>query len=141
MTDIRKDTSGNLRTLLVALVQTEWLRHAEFLHKSVQGWGTDNQLLVDILFTKEADEILKIREAYSTLYPGTDLVGCKPLRYGKRMYFTADPKLHRLYPLRDSPHLPRPMLCERLHIPMYICSYRCRHLRRLPEDPQLCTAM
>jgi annexin A7/11 len=71
--DLRSDLGGNLRTAIVALIQIETERWAEFLNKSLKGVGTDNRLLVDILCTKEADEIHKVKEAYAVLYPGEDL--------------------------------------------------------------------
>eukprot|EP00049_Salpingoeca_infusionum_P018069 m.355619 g.355619 ORF g.355619 m.355619 type:complete len:822 (+) comp17294_c0_seq1:227-2692(+) len=70
---ITKDTSGNFRTCLLALVMSDVERRAYFLYRSVKGWGTDERLLVDILCTKEADEILKVVEAYKARYPDRDL--------------------------------------------------------------------
>jgi hypothetical protein len=72
-TAIHKDTSGNFRTALEALVMSDYERRAYFLFKSMKGWGTDELLLIDILCTKEADEVLKVAEAYKARYPDRDL--------------------------------------------------------------------
>eukprot|EP00056_Hartaetosiga_gracilis_P022593 m.31737 g.31737 ORF g.31737 m.31737 type:complete len:821 (+) comp9728_c0_seq1:75-2537(+) len=66
--DIRKDTSGNFQTTLLALLMQESERYAYFLRKSMKGWGTENRLLVDVLCTKESDEIVKIHSAYAEKY-------------------------------------------------------------------------
>eukprot|EP00055_Hartaetosiga_balthica_P018479 m.134501 g.134501 ORF g.134501 m.134501 type:complete len:825 (+) comp9619_c0_seq1:71-2545(+) len=76
--DIRKDTSGNFQTTLLALIMQESERYAYFLRKSMKGWGTENRLLVDLLCTKESDEIVKIHSAYAETYDrdlAKDIVG------------------------------------------------------------------
>eukprot|EP00049_Salpingoeca_infusionum_P004478 m.79901 g.79901 ORF g.79901 m.79901 type:complete len:822 (+) comp12582_c1_seq4:132-2597(+) len=71
--DIDRDTSGNYRVAATALMCDNPTRRATFLRKSMKGWGTNERVLIDILCTKEADEILKIVEAYTEFFPGQDL--------------------------------------------------------------------
>ncbi|EGD76027.1 hypothetical protein PTSG_11636 [Salpingoeca rosetta] len=71
--DLRSDTGGNFRTALLALIMNESERLAYFVYKSMKGWGTEENLLIDILCTRESDEIVKIHEAYHARYPDRDL--------------------------------------------------------------------
>eukprot|EP00047_Mylnosiga_fluctuans_P005097 m.238417 g.238417 ORF g.238417 m.238417 type:complete len:969 (+) comp13299_c0_seq1:50-2956(+) len=62
--DLKDDTSGNFRALLVGLMQEPAVFDAHQLHGAVKGLGTNDTCLIDVLCTRTNDEIKAIKEAY-----------------------------------------------------------------------------
>lgn len=64
---IVEETSGNFRKLLVALLKkTPAHYEAESLRRSIDGLGTDERLLIDIVCTKSNAEMIELRNAYKS---------------------------------------------------------------------------
>ena len=58
VTEIEEETSGDYRDFLVTLVLDKAKADARNFRKAVKGWGTDEDLLVELMFTRTNGEII-----------------------------------------------------------------------------------
>ncbi|XP_067899155.1 annexin A6 [Heterodontus francisci] len=68
MADLKSEIGGNLQKILLALMMTPAQMDAKQLQKAIQGIGTDERALIEILTTKTNQEIRAINEAYKEAY-------------------------------------------------------------------------
>lgn len=64
MKNLESETSGNFKQVLRALMFTPTQLEAHDLHKSLEGWGTDELSLIDIICTKTNDQMLELKNTY-----------------------------------------------------------------------------
>jgi hypothetical protein len=62
--DIRDDTSGYFREILEALILPPRDFDAISLHKAIDGLGTDDSTVIEIMCTRTAAELNQIKLAY-----------------------------------------------------------------------------
>ncbi|XP_056154581.1 annexin A2 [Lampris incognitus] len=65
---VKKALSGDLETLLLALLMTQEQYSAHRLRQAMEGLGTDEDMLVDVLCTKSGQQLKEISAAYTELY-------------------------------------------------------------------------
>jgi hypothetical protein len=70
--DIKSEVSGHFEMLCVAMLKTPAEYDAEELREAMQGIGTDERALIEILCTRTNREIHDIRSTYKTMY-GRDM--------------------------------------------------------------------
>ncbi len=63
-----KELSGNLERVVVASLSTDAENRARFLHEAIEGAGTDDQCLVDVICTSLPSQIRAIREVFKKRY-------------------------------------------------------------------------
>lgn len=63
--NIESETSGDFRTLLVALLTKPMVIEATHLKESVQGFGTDESALIDVICTKTNTEMFELKQTYA----------------------------------------------------------------------------
>lgn len=66
--DLKSETSGNFENLLVAMVTPLQEYYAKELHEAMDGLGTDEDVLIEIMCTRSNQEIMNIKQAYHALY-------------------------------------------------------------------------
>ncbi|GLH09145.1 Annexin B9 [Gryllus bimaculatus] len=66
--DIKSETSGNFRELLVALLSRPTEYYAQQLHKAVKGLGTDEKCIIEIMCSLNNQQIRSVREVYEELF-------------------------------------------------------------------------
>lgn len=71
---IEDDTSGDFKSFLLSLAQEESEMIADALYKAMKGMGTDDDLLINTLATRNPVEIEKAKLAFEKKYPGDDLI-------------------------------------------------------------------
>jgi annexin A7/11 len=64
MSDIKSETSGNFEKVLVALLTPLDHYFAKILHDAIQGLGTDEEALIEVLCTSSNHVINSIRTLY-----------------------------------------------------------------------------
>ncbi|WKY00018.1 hypothetical protein Q1695_014697 [Nippostrongylus brasiliensis] len=67
-TELRRELSGDLEDVIVALMQTPTKRDVLDLQKAVKGFGTNERVLIEILTTRTNDEIRAIRNTFFTTF-------------------------------------------------------------------------
>lgn len=72
--DLKSETAGNFRRLLVSLMMPPAAFDAQCIYEAVKGLGTDDEALIEILATRSNAEIMDMKEAYRETY-GKDAVG------------------------------------------------------------------
>ena len=72
VTEVIEETSGDYRDFLVTLVSDQSKADARNFRKSVKGWGTDEDLLVELTFTRTNAQIVAAKTSYFLMY-GRDL--------------------------------------------------------------------
>jgi hypothetical protein len=65
---IKSETSGHFGRALLNISQTPDVTDAIYLHESVEGLGTNEKVLSEIVGTRDGEEINRIKMAYVTLY-------------------------------------------------------------------------
>uniref|UniRef100_UPI003AB01CA0 annexin A2 n=1 Tax=Centroberyx gerrardi TaxID=166262 RepID=UPI003AB01CA0 len=65
---VKKALSGELETLLLALLMTPLQHEAQRLRQAMEGIGTDEDTLLEILCTRSGKQLKEINAAYSELY-------------------------------------------------------------------------
>nr|XP_015205186.1 PREDICTED: annexin A6 [Lepisosteus oculatus] len=68
MADLKSELSGNLSRLILGLMMTPDQFDAKMMRKAIEGVGTDESALVEILATRTNQEILAMNEAYKNAY-------------------------------------------------------------------------
>ncbi|XP_054024259.1 annexin A6 isoform X2 [Dryobates pubescens] len=68
MADLKSELSGSLAKLILGLMLTPAQYDAKQLRKAVEGAGTDEKVLIEILATRNNQEIKAINEAYQEAY-------------------------------------------------------------------------
>jgi annexin A7/11 len=71
--DFRSDLTGHFQDVIEALCFGPAELDAFLLRNAVKGAGTDEGCLIDILCTRNNEQIRKIKEAYSKMYEGRNL--------------------------------------------------------------------
>ncbi|XP_015774865.1 PREDICTED: ribosome-binding protein 1-like isoform X8 [Acropora digitifera] len=72
--DLKSEFSGKIEEAIVSLMMLPECYDAVSLHDAMSGFGTDEQVLIEILSSRSYEEIQKIRTAYSEVYSGKDVV-------------------------------------------------------------------
>ena len=62
--DLKKELGGNFEDVIIALMMPTVEYCAKQCHKAIKGLGTNEDLLVEILCSRPADEIKEIAAAY-----------------------------------------------------------------------------
>ncbi|XP_010000328.1 PREDICTED: annexin A6 isoform X2 [Chaetura pelagica] len=68
MADLKSELSGSLAKLILGLMLTPAQYDAKQLRKAVEGAGTDESVLIEIMATRNNQEIAAINEAYQEVY-------------------------------------------------------------------------
>uniref|UniRef100_A0A8C5U3Y8 Annexin n=1 Tax=Malurus cyaneus samueli TaxID=2593467 RepID=A0A8C5U3Y8_9PASS len=68
MADLKSELSGSLAKLILGLMLTPAQYDAKQLRKAVEGAGTDESVLIEIMATRNNQEIKAINEAYQEAY-------------------------------------------------------------------------
>ncbi|XP_066572703.1 annexin A6 isoform X2 [Amia ocellicauda] len=68
MADLKSELSGNLSRLILGLMMTPADFDAKMMRKAMEGAGTDESALIEILATRNNQEILAMNEAYKNAY-------------------------------------------------------------------------
>ncbi|XP_064018106.1 annexin A6 isoform X2 [Pogoniulus pusillus] len=68
LADLKSELSGSLAKLILGLMLTPAQYDAKQLRKAVEGAGTDEKVLIEILATRNNQEIKAINEAYQEAY-------------------------------------------------------------------------
>ncbi|KFP24381.1 Annexin A6, partial [Colius striatus] len=68
MADLKSELSGSLAKLILGLMMTPAQYDAKQLRKAVEGAGTDESVLIEIMATRNNQEIQAINEAYQEAY-------------------------------------------------------------------------
>uniref|UniRef100_A0A8C6Z8H8 Annexin n=1 Tax=Nothoprocta perdicaria TaxID=30464 RepID=A0A8C6Z8H8_NOTPE len=68
MADLKSELSGSLAKLILGLMLTPAQYDAKQLRKAVEGAGTDEDVLIEIMATRNNQEIKAINEAYQQAY-------------------------------------------------------------------------
>ncbi|XP_075297733.1 annexin A6 isoform X3 [Opisthocomus hoazin] len=68
MADLKSELSGSLAKLILGLMLTPAQYDAKQLQKAVEGAGTDESVLIEIMATRNNKEIAAINEAYQEAY-------------------------------------------------------------------------
>ncbi|XP_062443017.1 annexin A6 isoform X2 [Rhea pennata] len=68
MADLKSELSGSLAKLILGLMLTPAQYDAKQLRKAVEGAGTDESVLIEIMTTRNNQEIKAINEAYQQAY-------------------------------------------------------------------------
>ncbi|NXG51509.1 ANXA6 protein, partial [Psilopogon haemacephalus] len=68
MADLKSELSGSLAKLILGLMLTPAQYDAKQLRKAVEGAGTDEKVLIEIMATRNNQEIKAINEAYQEAY-------------------------------------------------------------------------
>ncbi|XP_071614697.1 annexin A6 isoform X2 [Heliangelus exortis] len=68
MADLKSELSGSLAKLILGLMLTPAQYDAKQLRKAVEGAGTDESILIEIMATRNNQEIAAINEAYQEAY-------------------------------------------------------------------------
>jgi annexin A7/11 len=66
--EVASETSGNFRHVLRGLILPPMQFEAEEARESIQGLGTNEAALIDIVCTKSNQEIIALRDAYRVMY-------------------------------------------------------------------------
>ncbi|CAD5123608.1 DgyrCDS11936 [Dimorphilus gyrociliatus] len=75
---LKSELSGNLETVVLALCRDRFTYDAEQLNRAIKGLGTDEDLLISIICTRNPSEMEAIKQRYMELYKRTledDVVG------------------------------------------------------------------
>eukprot|EP00028_Trichosphaerium_sp_Am-I-7-wt_P014537 CAMPEP_0168508504 /NCGR_PEP_ID=MMETSP0405-20121227/164_1 /TAXON_ID=498012 /ORGANISM="Trichosphaerium sp, Strain Am-I-7 wt" /LENGTH=320 /DNA_ID=CAMNT_0008525673 /DNA_START=115 /DNA_END=1077 /DNA_ORIENTATION=- len=78
--DIKKETSGDYETILCALATPIWEYKATYLHDAMNGVGTKEKALIDVLAYSTNIELRRIKEEYARVFSGQPVLpkGDKP---------------------------------------------------------------
>ncbi|XP_974030.1 annexin B9 [Tribolium castaneum] len=68
ISELKKELSGDLKQLILALMTPREELYAEELHRAISGLGTDEDVLIEVLCTLNNAEIMTIRHAYHKLF-------------------------------------------------------------------------
>uniref|UniRef100_A0A7M4F443 Annexin n=1 Tax=Crocodylus porosus TaxID=8502 RepID=A0A7M4F443_CROPO len=68
LADLKSELSGSLAKVILALMMTPAQYDAKQLKKAMEGAGTDESILIEILATRNNREIQAINEAYAAVY-------------------------------------------------------------------------
>jgi len=63
-----KELSGKLETVVLGRFYTRWEYQAFICRNAMKGMGTDEQALIDVLCTKSAGDMKKVKSAYEELF-------------------------------------------------------------------------
>ncbi|EDQ88360.1 uncharacterized protein MONBRDRAFT_26446 [Monosiga brevicollis MX1] len=120
--DLDDDTSGNFAKALVALARKAVERDAHFLHRAFKGFGNDNEMLIDILCTKNTQYLREVNTAYKTVTGDRmlveDITGNTNGHYRKVSAST-------FYPPTGPPALHHACLPLLEHMPYNVFAYCC----------------
>ncbi|KAK6741095.1 hypothetical protein RB195_009136 [Necator americanus] len=67
-TELKRELSGDLEDVIIALMQTPTKRDVMDLHRAVKGLGTNEGVLIEILASRTNEEIQAIRNTYYTTF-------------------------------------------------------------------------
>lgn len=68
LAELKSELTGNFETVCLALMRTMPELDAFCCHQAIQGLGTDENCLIEILVTRTNAEIAALKEAYTRLY-------------------------------------------------------------------------
>ena len=66
--DIKSETRGNLELVLKSLLRTPIELEAHDLKNAIDGAGTDEEVLIDVMCTKTNSEMLELKDTYRRMY-------------------------------------------------------------------------
>ena len=68
---MKSELGGNFESVIIGLMMPTAAYCAKQLHKAMKGLGTDEDALVEILCTRNHEEVLQIAAAYQEAYGNT----------------------------------------------------------------------
>ncbi|XP_068729608.1 uncharacterized protein [Montipora capricornis] len=72
--DLKSELSGKFEDVMVTLMMVPQSYDAVSLHDAMSGFGTDEQVLIEILSSRSYEEIQMIRTVYTEIYSGKEVV-------------------------------------------------------------------
>ena len=63
--DLKSELKGDFEDIIIALLKPRFEYEAECLRDAIKGIGTREHVVIELLCTKESDEIEKLKEAYN----------------------------------------------------------------------------
>lgn len=66
--NIKDETRGNFELVFKALLYTPFQLEAHDLKKSIENVGTDEEALIDVICTKNSQEMIQLKNAYRQMY-------------------------------------------------------------------------
>ena len=66
--NIKSETKGNLELVFKAILRTPAELEAHDLKKAIDGMGTDEEALIDVMCTKSNSEMIELKNAYRQMY-------------------------------------------------------------------------
>lgn len=66
LADLKSELDGHLEDAVVAMMTDHFVLEANSLRAAMKGAGTDEQTLIELILTKQNDEMAKLKAAYST---------------------------------------------------------------------------
>lgn len=73
VSDLKSELTGKFEDVVVAMMYTLPEFDARELRRAMQGAGTDESVLIEILCSRSNEEMKKIKKVYSEIFPGRDL--------------------------------------------------------------------
>lgn len=63
--DLKSELRGDFEDIIIALLKPRFEYEAECLRDAIKGFGTREHVIIELLCTKESDEIEKLKQTYN----------------------------------------------------------------------------